>query len=61
MLMLGRVRVQPVGSDGLKLLIFIAPRAHDRTHASYELVASRMLIIAAATTLSRLDHDGVKR
>jgi hypothetical protein len=31
MLMLGRVRVQPVGSDGLKLLIFIAPRAHDRT------------------------------
>jgi hypothetical protein len=46
MLMLGRVRVQPVGSDGLKLLIFIAPRAHDRTHASYELVASRMLIMA---------------
>jgi hypothetical protein len=37
---------RPVGTDGLKLLIFVAPRARDRMHASYELVASGMLIMA---------------
>ena len=64
MLMLGRVRVQPVGSVGLKLLIFGAPRASDRRHASPFMSWSPPAMLRswpAATTLSRLDHDELKR